>query len=158
MFLAAYTGTRWVHHGSPSAPRPEAEEWTDEQIKTLARAFADRILDKAFSPAILQQYFKDYRAEPRRALSELEKWMEDPRGYRKPVPKITHADGPVPAHSTVQSSMDESLAFEGEKTSAVEDLMSLDDLGGYREPECFDPDAESKVVHPHGPLLDVSYT
>ncbi|PSR83515.1 hypothetical protein BD289DRAFT_453816 [Coniella lustricola] len=62
----------------------DVEDWTDEDIALLAKQFSDKIRDTEFSPALLQQYFKDFRAEPRRAVKELGAWMEDPRGYRKP--------------------------------------------------------------------------
>ncbi|KAJ0114406.1 hypothetical protein J7T55_010795 [Diaporthe amygdali] len=86
MFVNAYTGTRWGQHMSREAVlrHPEMEEWTDGDIERLAREFSAKIRDEEFSPALLQQYFKDFRAEPRRAVRELDAWMEDPRGYRKP--------------------------------------------------------------------------
>lgn len=86
MFISAYTGTRWGQHMTPEAraKHPEMEDWTDEDIHELAKGFSQKIYDKEFSPALIQQYFKDFRAEPRRALQELDAWMEDPRGYRKP--------------------------------------------------------------------------
>lgn len=67
------------------------EDWEDADIPPLAADFADRILGGEFSPALLQQYFKDFRAEPRLAVREVEAWMEDPRAYRKP------SLGPKPA-------------------------------------------------------------
>lgn len=86
MFINAYTGTRWGQHMTPEArlKHPEMEEWTDEDIQGLAQEFSLIIPDMEFSPALLQQYFKDFRAEPRRAVKELGEWMKDPRGYRKP--------------------------------------------------------------------------
>ncbi|KAF3760600.1 P-loop containing nucleoside triphosphate hydrolase protein, partial [Cryphonectria parasitica EP155] len=56
---------------------PEMEDWTDEDIYVLAKEFSDKIQDAKFSPALIQQYFKDFRAEPRRAVQELEEWMKD---------------------------------------------------------------------------------
>lgn len=86
MFVNAYTGTRWGQHMPPAlrARHPEMEDWEDADIARLAGRFADEIRDGEFSPALLQQYFKDFRAEPRRAVQELGEWMKDPRGYRKP--------------------------------------------------------------------------
>ncbi|KAI7776807.1 hypothetical protein LA080_004463 [Diaporthe eres] len=86
MFANAYTGARWGQHMSREAVarHPEMEEWVDADILPLAAQFAERIRGGEFSPALLQQYFKDFRAEPRRAVLELEAWMEDPRAYRKP--------------------------------------------------------------------------
>lgn len=86
MFLNAYSGTRWGQHMSPETrlKHPEMEDWTDQDIRELAEEFSTTIHDEEFSPALIQQYFKDFRAEPRRAVKELEEWMKDPRGYRKP--------------------------------------------------------------------------
>lgn len=98
MFANAYTGTRWGQHMSREAVlrHPEMEEWTDGDIARLAAQFSAGIRDAEFSPALLQQYFKDFRAEPRRAVRELGAWMEDPRGYRKP--SLRHLpDGAVAA-------------------------------------------------------------
>lgn len=64
--------------------QPEKEDWTDDEIRSLAKKFSATIHDMKFSPALIQQYFKDFRAEPRRAVQELEEWMKNPRGYRKP--------------------------------------------------------------------------
>lgn len=71
------------------ARHPEMEDWEDADIPPLAADFAGRIRGGEFSPALLQQYFKDFRAEPRRAVREVEAWMEDPRAYRKP-PSLGH--------------------------------------------------------------------
>lgn len=80
MFIHAYSGERWA----PYQPgNPQVEDWTEEDIKRLAEEFAAKIREKEFSPALLQQYFKEFRVEPRRAVQEVEKWMDDPRGYRK---------------------------------------------------------------------------
>lgn len=86
MFVNAYSGTRWGQHMSPEtkSKHPEMEDWTDEDIHELSEVFAATIHEEEFSPALIQQYFKDFRAEPRRAVKELEEWMKDPRGYRKP--------------------------------------------------------------------------
>lgn len=86
MFINAYAGTRWGQHMSREArlKHPEMEEWTDEEIRKLAKTFSATIRHMEFSPALIQQYFKDFRAEPRRAVQELERWMKNPRGYRKP--------------------------------------------------------------------------
>lgn len=86
MFANAYTGARWGQHMSREAVarHPEMEEWEDADIPPLAAEFAGLIRGGEFSPALLQQYFKDFRAEPRLAVREVEAWMEDPRAYRKP--------------------------------------------------------------------------
>ncbi|KAJ4405040.1 hypothetical protein N0V82_010384 [Gnomoniopsis sp. IMI 355080] len=86
MFVHAYTGTRWGQHMSRESrlKHAEMEDWTDQEIQELAEAFSATIRGEEFSPALIQQYFKDFRAEPRRAVKELEEWMKDPRGYRKP--------------------------------------------------------------------------
>lgn len=99
MFANAYTGARWGQHMSRGAVarHPEMEDWEDADIAPLAAEFADRIRGGEFSPALLQQYFKDFRAEPRRAVRELEAWMEDPRAYRKPSLGRRPAAAPVDA-------------------------------------------------------------
>lgn len=86
MFINAYTGTKWGQHMSKEtrAKHPEMEEWTDEEIFQMAKEFSDKIHDQEFSPALIQQFFKDFRAEPRRAVKELDEWMKAPRLYRKP--------------------------------------------------------------------------
>ncbi|KUI72952.1 putative mitochondrial chaperone BCS1-B [Cytospora mali] len=85
LYIHAYTGTRWIQRQADNANEPSinAEGWTDEDIQALSKEFAAKIQDEEFSPALLQQYFKDFRAEPRRAVRELEDWAKDPRGYRK---------------------------------------------------------------------------
>ena len=80
MFISAYSGERWIPH---EPDQPDVEDWTDDDIKRLAEEFGAKIHDQKFSPALLQQYFKDFRVEPRRAVQEMDKWMENPRGYRK---------------------------------------------------------------------------
>ncbi|KAK7736975.1 hypothetical protein SLS53_006730 [Cytospora paraplurivora] len=84
MFVNAYKGVRWVQQPGDV----ELEDWTDEDIAHLSKQFADKIRDQGFSPAMLQQYFKDFRAQPRRAVEEIDAWMKDPRGYRKPSLKL----------------------------------------------------------------------
>ncbi|KAI3391050.1 hypothetical protein diail_8078 [Diaporthe ilicicola] len=80
MFISAYSGERWV----PYQPdKPDVEDWTEEDIKRLGEEFGSKIRDETFSPALLQQYFKDYRVEPRRAVQDMDKWMDNPRGHRK---------------------------------------------------------------------------
>lgn len=80
MFINIYSGERWI----PYEPgKPDVEDWTEDDIKRLADEFGAKIQDQKFSPALLQQYFKEFRVEPRRALQEMDKWMENPRGYRK---------------------------------------------------------------------------
>lgn len=93
MFANAYTGARWGQHMTREAVarHPEMEEWSDADIAPLAAEFAGRIRGGEFSPALLQQYFKDFRAEPRRAVREVGRWMEDPRAYRKPALRHEHA-------------------------------------------------------------------
>ncbi|KAL1870690.1 hypothetical protein Daus18300_005010 [Diaporthe australafricana] len=81
MFVNAYSGERWVPY---QRGKPEVEDWTEETIKRLGDEFGSKIGDKELSPALLQQYFKEFRVEPRRAVQEMGKWMENPRGYRKP--------------------------------------------------------------------------
>lgn len=85
MFINIYSGERWI----PYQPdKPDIEDWTEDDIKRLADEFGAKIHDQMFSPALLQQYFKEFRVEPRRAVQEIDRWMEDPRGYRKHgVPK-----------------------------------------------------------------------
>lgn len=159
MFYAAYTGTRWKPHVTVDESTHQVEDYTDEDITRLAKEFSDKIHNEEVSPALLQQYFKDFRAEPRLALSELDKWMEDPRAYCKSVfstsiekaPRSgTHSGGNSRLRLLNEASM-------GEKpSSVVEDLMSLDDLGGYEQPACFDREFEEKLVSLRGPLLNVS--
>lgn len=86
MFINAYTGKRWGQHRSlhNRMNHPEMEEWKDEEVKGLAVEFSTIIHDKKFSPALIQQYFKDFRTQPRGAVRHLDEWMKDPRGYRKP--------------------------------------------------------------------------
>ncbi|ROW15003.1 hypothetical protein VPNG_03420 [Cytospora leucostoma] len=84
MFVNAYKGVRWVKQPGDV----ELEDWVDEDIAHLSKQFADKIRDQEFSPALLQQYFKDFRAQPRRAVEEIDAWMKDPRGYRKPSLKL----------------------------------------------------------------------
>ncbi|KAK2604605.1 hypothetical protein N8I77_007518 [Diaporthe amygdali] len=93
MFIHAYSGERWA----PYQPgNPQVEDWTEEDIKRLAEEFAAKIREEEFSPALLQQYFKEFRVEPRRAVQEVEKWMDDPRGYRKRgLPEFGPAVGPA---------------------------------------------------------------
>lgn len=66
----------------------ESKDWTDEDIVHLSQQFGEKIRGREFSPAVLQQYFKDFRAQPRRAVEEIDEWMKDPRGYRKPSLKL----------------------------------------------------------------------
>lgn len=80
MFINTYSGERW---GPYQLGKPGVEDWTEDDIQRLADEFGAKIHDQKFSPALLQQYFKEFRVEPRRAVQEMDKWMEDPRGYRK---------------------------------------------------------------------------
>lgn len=80
MFINIYSGERWIPYESG---KPDVEDWTEDDIKRLADEFGAKIHDQKFSPALLQQYFKEFRVEPRRAVQEMDKWMENPRGYRK---------------------------------------------------------------------------
>lgn len=80
MFINIYSGERWIPYQSG---KPDVEDWTEDDIKRLADEFGAKIHDQKFSPALLQQYFKEFRVEPRRAVQEIDRWMENPRGYRK---------------------------------------------------------------------------
>lgn len=179
MFVAAYTGTRWQPYGASPFEDPEVEAYTEADISQLAQDFADKIRDKEFSPALLQQYFKDFRAQPRLAITELDKWMEDPRAYLKPTlqfsllppaektprASLEVVEGSVPSTPVAtpteksESKDSESISVkdsESSWTSTQEDLMSIEDLGGYKEPACFGRRSEDLVVSPRGPLLDLS--
>lgn len=102
MFTNTYSGERWI----PYQPgKPGVEDWTEDDIKRLAEEFGAKIHDQEFSPALLQQYFKDFRVEPRRAVQEVDKWMEDPRGYRKhglPVQQHSAQQHPAQKHPAQQ--------------------------------------------------------
>lgn len=80
MFINTYSGERWIPY---QLGQPDVEDWTEDDILRLADEFGAKIHDQKFSPALLQQYFKDLRMEPRRAVQDMDKWMENPRGYRK---------------------------------------------------------------------------
>lgn len=106
MFINTYSGERWIpyQHGMR-----DNEDWTEDDIKRLADEFGARIHDQKFSPAILQQYFKEFRVEPRRAVQEMDKWMEDPRGYRKhglPEQQQQRRDEQRPAEKAVDHGPD----------------------------------------------------
>lgn len=181
LFLAAYTGTRWQPHtGASLAAEPEVEEYDEQDIVQLAKEFADQIRDEEFSPALLQQYFKDFRAQPRLAIEELDAWMEDPRAYLKPALQSRLVSGgkalkngsdvlcldrvkspsPSPSVSAKQCWCSGSSAGTSAVEDVTEDLISLEDLGGYQEPSCFGQELEDSLVmlspNPCGPLLDVS--
>ncbi|CAN8097635.1 unnamed protein product [Discula destructiva] len=163
MFIAAYTGTRWQPH-TPNRDSarldPEVEEYTEENINQLAQDFSEKIRGEEFSPALVQQYFKDFRAQPRLALQELDKWMEDPRAYLKPMPPIPMMDDKEPKQGAdaLLVSSEETRGRAKEICTAADDLVSLDDIGEYREPSCFSRDSEDSFVYmnPRGPLLDIS--
>ncbi|KAG6364592.1 hypothetical protein INS49_006194 [Diaporthe citri] len=116
MFINIYSGERWI----PYEPgKPDVEDWTEDDIKRLADEFGAKIHDREFSPALLQQYFKEFRVEPRRAVQEVDKWMENPRGYRKhglPEQRLDEkraADkGPCRENPLVEKSAEESPAEE----------------------------------------------
>lgn len=174
MFLGAYTGERWAPQtlSSSASPAfddddPEVEDYTERDIAPLATAFAAKLHDEQFSPALVQQYFKDFRAQPRLALRELDAWMAEPRAYLKPTLRFPGVVARVArggsSSSSVYLSVQEAMPMEeapgstaGKSGSAAEDLMSLDDLGGYEMPACFGRGAEENVVSARGPLLDVS--
>lgn len=80
LFINTYSGERWVPY---QLGKPGVEDWTEDDIQRLAEEFGAKLHDEKFSPALLQQYFKEFRVEPRRAVQEIDKWMENPRGYRK---------------------------------------------------------------------------
>lgn len=80
MFINTYSGERWIPY---QLGKPDMEDWTGDDILRLADEFGAKIHDQKFSPALLQQYFKEFRVEPRRAVQEMDKWMENPRAYRK---------------------------------------------------------------------------
>ncbi|KAL2280172.1 hypothetical protein FJTKL_12780 [Diaporthe vaccinii] len=80
MFINTYSGERWIPY---QLGKTGVEDWTEEDILRLADEFGAKIHDQKFSPALLQQYFKEFRVEPRRAVQEMDKWMGNPRGYRK---------------------------------------------------------------------------
>lgn len=164
MFVAAYTGTRWQPHRASPFDDPEVEAYTEDDISQLAQDFAEQIRDQEFSPAQLQQYFKDFRAQPRFALKELDAWMKDPRGYLKPSlhftlpPRENSPGGLTDVESVCVPSTPRVVPVEKSESyvSAQEDLISVEDLGGYQEPFCFSRQSEDLVVSPRGPLLDFS--
>lgn len=114
MFINIYSGERWI----PYEPgKPDVEDWTGDDIKRLAHEFGAKIHDQKFSPALLQQYFKEFRVEPRRAVQEMDKWMENPRGYRKhglPEQRLEEKrpadEGPSREIPSVESSAEENPA------------------------------------------------
>lgn len=124
MFINIYSGERWI----PYEPgRPDVEDWTEDDIKHLADDFGAKIHDQQFSPALLQQYFKEFRVEPRRAVQEMDKWMQNPRGYRKhglPEQRLDEkrpADkGPSMESPSMESSTGKSPAEESPVEKAVD--------------------------------------
>ena len=48
----------------------------DEELKRLAEVFADKVPERRCSPAELQDFILLYKKEPRRAVEEVEAWLE----------------------------------------------------------------------------------
>lgn len=104
MFINTYSGERWVPY---QLGKSGVEDWTEDDILRLADEFGAKIHDQKFSPALLQQYFKEFRVEPRRAVQEMDKWMENPRGYRKHgLPEKRPAEGKPAEKGPAKKSVD----------------------------------------------------
>lgn len=75
MFVSIYSEERWIpyQHG-----KPNVEGWAEGDLKCLIDEFGAKIHDQKFGPALLQQYFKESRVEPRRAVQEMDEWMNVP--------------------------------------------------------------------------------
>lgn len=114
MFISTYSGERWIpyQHG-----QPDMEDWNLDDIKRLADEFGAKIHDQKFSPALLQQYFKEFRVEPRRAVQEMDKWMENPRGYRKHGLPERRLDDNGPAEKTADVGHDVKVKDEDSQKS-----------------------------------------
>lgn len=125
MFINTYSGERWV----PYQPgKPGVEDCTEDDNKRLADEFGSKIHDQKFSPALLQHYFEDFRVEPRRAVQEIGKWMEDPRGYRKDGKSQEHLDDNRAAEKDISEDdrpgADEKAArVESDAKSKVKDIQ-----------------------------------
>lgn len=114
MFISTYSGERWI----PYQPgQPDMEDWNQDDIKRLADEFGAKIRDQKFSPALLQQYFKEFRVEPRRAVQEMDKWMENPRGYRKHGLPEQRLDEKGPAEKTADVGPDAEVEVEDSQKS-----------------------------------------
>ena len=61
-------------NGDSKPPRSPVSPLTAEELKEIAREFADRIPEEAFSPAEIQGFLLTRKKEPLRALEEVESW------------------------------------------------------------------------------------
>jgi len=62
---------------SPAAPAgDERPDVTPRELRRIAAAFAAKIPDSAFSPAEIQGFLLKRKKNPRRALAEVDKWVE----------------------------------------------------------------------------------
>jgi chaperone BCS1 len=66
------------------AERGVKEELVTEELSQMAKEFAKKIPDRVFSPAEIQGFLLKRKKEPRKALLEVEDWIET---FKKKGPK-----------------------------------------------------------------------
>jgi len=68
------------------------EEWTEEELIDIAKKFAAQVPDAVFSPAEIQGFLLKRKMEPRRALDEVDFWVEEMRGVKAKGPSKEETD------------------------------------------------------------------
>ena len=48
----------------------------EEELKTIAKSFSEKVPDDMFSPAEIQGFLLKRKKDPRKALAEVKKWVE----------------------------------------------------------------------------------
>jgi len=54
----------------------EIDELKEGELKKIAAAFADRVPDDEFSPAEIQGFLLKRKKDPKKALQEVDSWVE----------------------------------------------------------------------------------
>ncbi|CAG8950943.1 hypothetical protein HYFRA_00006340 [Hymenoscyphus fraxineus] len=84
----ASASTKQVH--SPPTENPETTGKpqgnvfsTPDEVKSLAQDFATKVPDRLFSPAELQGFLVKRKKEPKKALEDVQTWVEETQGQKK---------------------------------------------------------------------------
>lgn len=90
----------------------------------------------------------------------LQSWINERRvlgrNYRKPI-LLSRDEEPQTSYvlPDIAQLLLSNDALVDKTSSSIEDLMSLDNLGGYEKPSCFDTESEEDLVTFYRPLLDM---
>lgn len=115
--------------GNLKTSKSPVSSHTAEELKDIAKDFADRIPEETFSPAEIQGFLLTRKKEPLRALEEVESWKVETlkAKEKKREAEVSHFDAAPSSHQSASAEME---APEGSKPEESESEDSKPEYQG----------------------------